>query len=67
MRIDYLIDVIINEIDLANYEEYKKHTYIIYNWPSNLTFSVFYAIIYLPMGVGINYKTIITPSGVIFN
>jgi len=31
MRIDYLIDVIINEIDLANYEEYKKHTYIIYN------------------------------------
>lgn len=28
MRIDYLIEQIINEIDLANLEKYKTHEYI---------------------------------------
>lgn len=28
MRIEYLIDQIINEIDLANLEKYKNHEYI---------------------------------------
>ena len=28
MRIDYLIEQIINEIDLANLEEYRTHKYI---------------------------------------
>lgn len=28
MRIDYLIDEIIKEIDIANYEQYKNRVYI---------------------------------------